>query len=87
VAATSGLRREGVRRRRGRGTSKGETEAGSRCTVFRQSSRGQGDGRGPARMAEQLGNGGGGAASWVRARGRDRVNEEWGVLGGLGSSP
>jgi hypothetical protein len=38
VEATSGMRREGVGANRAEGPMKGETEAGSRCTVLRRSS-------------------------------------------------
>jgi hypothetical protein len=39
-------------------------------------------------MAQRLGNDGGGAASWVRARGKERVNVGLGrEVGGPGSSP
>jgi hypothetical protein len=31
---------------------------------------------------ERLGNSGGGAASWVRARGKEGANERWGCVGG-----
>lgn len=64
AAVTSGLRREVVRHGRGRGTSergKPKRVPGALCSG--KAHRGRGDGKGPTRTAERLGNDGGGAAS------------------------
>jgi hypothetical protein len=82
---TSGLCRGGVRHGWGRGAGERGIPKRVPCALcLGKAHSGQGDGKGPARTIERLGNDGGSAASWVRARGKDRVNEGQGCAGGSG---